>query len=191
MRVVRVGIKGTSPYSQSRKTLTPKNDRETSDEHERRTWRERMHSMGEERGTGEVYIPPMALKNCLDDAAKSLGLTIPGKGKKGWAKVFEAGIMCVDNIPLGINAEDVIGEELFVPSDGRRGGGSRVTKVFPRIDEWGGTAVFHVLDDLITEDIFQRTIEHAGTLVGLGRFRPQNRGFYGRFDVTDIKWEKK
>ena len=189
IRLATAKIVGASPYSQSRKTLTPKEDRETSDVHERRTWRERMHVNPE----GLVYIPPMALKNCLDQAASSLGLTVPGRGKKGYAKVFEAGVLVMDPIVLAVKAEDVQPEELFVPSDGRRGGGSRVTKLFPYIpeDQWAGEAKFTVLDDLITEDVFERVLHHAGQLVGLGRFRPQTRGFYGRFSVEGkIRWQE-
>ena len=198
IRLATAKIVGASPYSQSRKTLTLKEDRETSDVHERRTWRERMHTdtppdpeTGEVRGN--VVIPPMALKNCLDQAASSLGLTVPGRGKKGYGKVFEAGVLCMDPIVLGVKAEDVQPEELFVPSDGRRGGGSRVTKLFPHIPEgqWGGEAKFTVLDDLISEDVFERVLHHAGQLVGLGRFRPQTRGFYGRFKVEGkIRWQE-
>ena len=47
---------------------------------------------------------------------------------------------------------------------------------------------FYVLDDIITESVFAQVLRSAGLLVGLGRFRPENRGFYGRFQVDSIKW---
>jgi hypothetical protein len=31
-------------------------------------------------------------------------------------------------------------------------------------------------------------LEEAGKFIGLGRFRPQNGGFYGRFAVAKVVW---
>ena len=47
---------------------------------------------------------------------------------------------------------------------------------------------FLVLDEKVTKDIFARVLELAGSLVGIGRFRPQNRGYYGRFQVNSMEW---
>lgn len=185
MKVATLSIHGISPYSQSQRVTAPKAERETHDEYERRTWPGRMHVVD-----GEVVIPPMAIKNCLDRAAKSLSIPIPGKGKSTYTRPFESGVMVVDAIPLGIKAEDVPGEELFVPSDGIRGSGKRVTKWFPRIDTWGGEATVYIIDDIISREVFETVLTYAGKLVGLGRFRPETRGFYGRFEAEITGWEE-
>ena len=75
-----------------------------------------------------------------------------------------------------------------MPSDGKRGGGSRVWKCFPIVHEWSATVIYQIADDMINEDIFRKTITDAGKFIGVGRFRPQSRGFYGRFQVDKIKW---
>jgi hypothetical protein len=36
------------------------------------------------------------------------------------------------------------------------------------------------------QTVFQFILERCGQFVGIGRFRPRNRGFYGRFLVTDF-----
>lgn len=77
-----------------------------------------------------------------------------------------------------------------MPSDGVAGGGKRVDKCFPVIPQWQGTVTFYVLDETITEDVFRYHLEQAGSFVGIGRFRPRRGGFYGRFRVTDLKWDK-
>ncbi len=178
---------GTSPYSQSKVIETPKSAKETHDDHEMRTWRERMHV----DGNGEVFIPPNVLKNCLSEAAKFLSKKVPGAGKATYTKHFEAGVMCLERIPLGIKAEDVKPERLHVPSDGRRGGTKRVWKNFPSIAEgWTGQAVFIVIDPLLTEEVFAEHLAEAGNYIGIGRFRPRNNGYYGRFRVTNLKWRQ-
>ena len=88
-----------------------------------------------------------------------------------------------------IKAADVKGEWLFVPSDGVRGSGKRVDKCFPVIHEWGGNVTFHVLDETITEDVFLNHLKQAGAFIGIGRFRPRNNGFYGRFAVQSVTWQ--
>lgn len=173
-----------SPYSQSKYIQVPKQPKETPDAYEQRTWRERVHTLED----GRIYIPPMAFKNCISSVAKYLGKQIPGKGKSTYTKHFEAGILVLDPVILPVKKEDVPGEWLHVPSDGRRGGPKRVLKCFPRIDKWAGDVTFLVLDETITEEVFDEHLREAGNFIGIGRFRPINNGFYGRFSVKSLKW---
>jgi hypothetical protein len=137
---------------------------------------------------GLVFIPPMSFKNCVSEIAKFLSERIPGKGKATFTKHFEAGLLITEPMILPIKRDDVEGEWLFVPSDGRRGGGSRVMKCFPRIEQWGGQLTTYILDDTITEEVYWKHLEEAGKFIGIGRFRPRNNGFYGRFNVVKKAW---
>jgi len=184
MCIVTLESATNSPYSQSKYISEGRRDRETAKDHEARCWRERLHANDE----GNVIIPPMALKNCLAEAAKFLGMQIPGKGKATYTKHFEAGVMVTTPVDLGVKAEDVKGEWLFVPSDGTRGGGRRVEKCFPKIDKWSGTATFYILDATVTEEVFKKVLTEAGKFIGLGRFRPRNNGYYGRFKPVRFEW---
>jgi len=56
-------------------------------------------------------------------------------------------------------------------------------------NQWGGEVEFCILDDIIDKDVFQTHLEDAGQFIGIGRFRPRNNGFYGRFAVEGIKWK--
>ena len=185
MHIAIARLKSVSPYSQSRYHAIPCDPKETPDDHERRTWRERCHATDD----GRIFIPPMAFKNCLSEAAKFLGKQIKGKGKATYTKHFEAGILVLEPLILPIRKDEVEGEWLFVPKDGVRGGGKRVMKCFPLIRQWEGDVTFHILDNLITEHVFLEHLEEAGKFIGIGRFRPRNNGFYGRFEVVDLKWD--
>ena len=191
MKTVVATLQSISPYSQGRHYVEDKKQGENPRDHEARTWRGRMHVNDE----GFVYIPPMAFKNSLSEAAKFLGITIPGKGKATFTKHFEAGVLVIDPLILPIKAEDVTGQWLFVPSDGVRGSGKRVDKCFPVIPEWSGDVTFHVMDETLftkiatpegTMTAFEWHLRQAGTFIGLGVFRPRNNGFYGRFSVQKI-----
>ena len=49
-------------------------------------------------------------------------------------------------------------------------------------------ATILVIDDLIPEAVFRKVLESSGQLVGIGRFRPQSRGFYGRYLLESFAW---
>ena len=184
MKTATITIVGVSPLSQSRPLNSPKGPKETSDDHEKRTWKERAHVDTD----GRPFIPPMAFKNCLSEIAKFLSVQIPGKGKATYTKHFEAGILAMEPMLIDGVGTEIEGEWLYVPADGRRGGPKRVWKCFPIWRKWGGTVTVHVLDDTITTDIFEHHLREAGRFIGVGRFRPRNNGFYGRFDVVKIAW---
>ena len=182
MKIYTAHLKGSSPYSQSKYYNVEKLEKESASAFEERTWRERLHV----NANGNVFIPPMSIKICLSEAAKYLGITIPGKGKNNYPKHFEAGVMVTDAIVLGIKKEDVAGEWLFVPSDGKRGGGKRVNKCFPIIHVWEGDVQIYVIDETVTKEVLLLHLEQAGKFIGLGRFRPRNNGWYGRFTVESL-----
>jgi hypothetical protein len=132
----------------------------------------------------------MAIANCLKSAATYLSIQIPGQGKAKYTKHFQSGVMVTEPITLDIKKEDVKHEWVFVPSDGRRGGTTRVEKCFPLIEEWEGEVDFYIFDDIITKDVFEKVLREAGQIMGIGRFRPNNWGYYGRFRVESIKWQE-
>ena len=184
MKIAKVKFTGVSPYSQGRYHGTEKLNKENHADYEKRTWREKLHVTED----GRVFIPPMAFKNCLSECAKYLSVQIPGKGKATYTKHFEAGVLVTEPVMLGIKKDDVPPQWLHLPSDGRRGGTTRVEKCFPLIKEWSGVAEFYIFDDTVTKEAFETHIKQAGQFIGVGRFRPRNNGYYGRFRVDGIEW---
>ena len=196
MKTIIAHLKSASPYSQGRHYDVPKenNGKESFKDYEARTWRNRLHT----DASGEVFIPPMAFKNCLAEAAKYLSLQIPGKGKSTYTKHFEAGVLVVDTIPLGIKAQDVKGSWVFVPADGQRGSGKRVDKCFPMIESWEAHVEFLVFDETVLDEygkddkgrkvtVFEHMLRESGKFIGIGLFRPRNNGYWGRFNVLSVK----
>jgi hypothetical protein len=191
MNTATIQISGTSPYSQSKyidPEAHPANGKETKDAFEKRTWRHRVH-----RGKGDVsYIPPMAMKKSLTAAAPYLG-KIPGQGNATYTKRFRSGLLIVDEIPLlhpngeRVKFDDWEGEWLFLDANGKPGG-TRVKRCMPCVRDWSATVRIYVADEVIDEDVLRRVLVDAGRLVGVGRFRPENGGFYGRFEVDSIEW---
>ncbi|MBP8234613.1 MAG: hypothetical protein KAY22_20160 [Rhizorhabdus sp.] len=186
MKIATATLASTAPYSQSRSydREVEALPRETKDAYEDRTWRHKCHTLAD----GKVYIPPMAFKMAVDTAAKMLGRQIPGKGKSTYTKFFLSGVLVMEPAGLPLTKDDVACDRIYANADGVRGSGKRVWRNFPRIDSWSADVQFHVLADEITPDVFEEHLRQAGAFVGIGRFRPQSGGYYGRFEVKKISW---
>ena len=185
MKKATVKLSSSGAYSQSRYHETAHLKDESHDDYRERTWREHCHY---DPTTREIFIPPTAFKNMLAEAAKFKPIKMARMAT--FTKHFESGVMVVEPGKLGIKVDDVASETLFLPSDGKRGSGRRVQKTYPVIPEWKTEVEFLVVDDVITEPIFRQTLENGGKFIGLGRFRPRQNGFYGRFKIDSLKWEE-
>ena len=188
MRKATVTVKGISPLSWSRFVDTAQLEGEDKQAMEERIWKDRFWC----DRAGTLLVPQMAIKNSLVDAAQYLGEKIAGRGNKTWTGKFAAGILVLDPMSLGVTKDALEAEWLMVPGTpgkGKRGTGSRVKKCFPRLTEWGGAAEVYIADEDITEKAFTLYMETVGKFVGWGRFRPDNRGFYGRFEVVSVKFQ--
>jgi hypothetical protein len=178
---------GASPLCFGKFHKTPKLDKESDEDYEGRTWREKLHY----DENGHIFIPSFALKNMISATAKYLSISIPGKGKATFTKHFESGIMCPEEAYV-LNGEDRIHKDSvqadyrMVPSNGVRGGTTRVMKAFPVIPNWSIKAKYMIIDNVITNDIFAKHMIEAGFFIGLMSFRPRNNGVNGRFKVDSI-----
>lgn len=186
MKTCVASLKSASAYSQSRSydRYVPKLEKESNDEYEKRTWREKCHA----DEAGNILIPGMAFKMAVDKAAAFLGMKVKEKGRATYTKHFLAGVLVIDNCPIATKKEDVEPEWLFVNSDGVRGSGKRVWRCFPLIREWSTDVTFYIADETIGKEVFETHLREAGKFIGIGRFRPERGGYKGRFEVVKTAW---
>lgn len=181
---------GHGPILFGRPVFEPKRDDETHEQLDQRAWRMRAHTTD-----GNVLcIPATAVKQSLVFAGKWLGIKL--KGGKTFTARFKSGVVCASpyfllsrkNKPLTI--DDVEEYPLYVPSDGRPGGTSRVVRRFPKLSpEWECTAEFIVTDNVISEDMIERHAKAAGLHDGIGSMRIGNGGPNGMWKVQDVRLE--
>jgi len=192
MQSVTVRLQGETPYSQSAPFLSKRENKESADEFEKRCWKERAHAMPD----GRVFIPPMALVYALQSTAQLLGMQVKGRGKSTYTKHFKAGVLITDPMLLSLDSKPVMVSEVegkwyYVDANGKRGSGTRVWRCYPEIPAgWETEATIYVLDDTITREVFEEHLFEAGRFRGLGRFRPENGGFFGRFTPEKFQWTK-
>ena len=186
MRTASVKLASVTPYSSSAPISSEKGAKEGHQDFEERVWRERLTV----DSSGQGVILGIAFKKALDQAASRFPEKIKGRQNTTYTKFMVAGITVAENLPLiGVTRENVKGERLFVPSDGKAGSGKRVWKVFPVVHKWSGVVDFTIFDDTITETVFENTIQQAMAFVGVGRWRPERGGMYGRAAIEGISWK--
>ena len=185
--VCEFDVIGMSPIGFSAPVRSVKKEDEAHDTYEDRTWKERAHVNKD----GHLFIPPQALKNALLTAAKYRPRKVKGGGAKTYTKFIEAGLLVVDPMVLAdskgkpLTIDNVFGNRLFVPSDGVKGGGKRVWKTFPTLNEWQTHAVINVLEPMLLErpngpTVLRDYVDIALKFVGFGQFRPERGGYFGR-----------
>ncbi len=195
MKICNVTLEGVSQYSQSRMHSAPKMEQEGADEYALRTALEYLHV---DPRTKQVFIPPMAVKQSIEGAAKYMQRRIPGKGQATYTKHFKSGLVVAEPIMVfradgsPVLKHECEVEKLWLNADGVRGGGKRVWKYYPYIAAgWRGELRAHIIDDTLTEESFLQHLGEAGIFIGLGRFSPRNGGYYGRFSIVQgsAQWE--
>ncbi len=202
MKTATITLKSMAPYSSSAayEQEAEKFRGESFADYEKRTWLLRVHA----DDLGYVRIPAMAWKNGLGNAAQRY--PIKKKGAATFTKNFEAGVIVLSDAVLNVKLTEsqakarqfardgkrppegfkvesggLYGEWLYVPSDGKKGGSKRVWKCFPVVAEWTATVTFTILDDTLSQPVFAETFHQFSRFIGIGRFRPERGGIYGRF----------
>jgi hypothetical protein len=178
-------IEGIAPYTQSRKYDEPKNEGESPEDYDRRCWRFHQHVKN-----GTVHIPSRAIHSALIAAGKYSKRQIPGQGKATWTQKFAAGIALLEDIDLGFDPEQTAYIDIYAHADGNPKSGRRVMRRFPTNPKWRGEFDVHILDPIITEEVFTEMLETAGMFVGVGQYRPENGGNNGRFEVVSVNWQE-
>lgn len=170
----------------------PKEPKETHDTYEKRTWRERVHSNKD----GNLFVPARAFKKLLENTAGYQNERIAGQGMKTWKAKFRSGISVENDMLVLVGGKPVAKETVegitqSVPSDGRPGGAKRVKRTFPIIaPPWQGSIRILLLDPFVQKDKVEEYLRFGGVINGLGMWRPQNGGNYGRYSVDKIEWDE-
>ena len=95
--------------------------------------------------------------------------------------------MSMDELVLSLNTKvfEVDSRSVVIPSTG-----GRIMKHRARLDKWGLTFILQYDPEMFSEDIVRKLVDDAGRRVGLGDYRPDRKGPFGKFCVVKWKIEK-
>lgn len=124
---------------------------------------------------GQVGINGMAFKNALITAAhKDIGIEKTLVRKALFLVVNDS------NRVIPIEASDPVIREDCV----RVGAGSADLRYRPEFAKWSFNVELEVDGDLLTAEDILTLVDRAGFGVGIGEWRPEKNGEYGRFEVN-------
>lgn len=182
MYEVKVTIKGISPLLFNRfiqAELEGKSKKQTGADKEKDP-SDKLYKLPDDNGT--IYTPATHLEGMLVNAAKNF--KIKGKGKSTFSKLVGSSVAVIpDAIPHKIQKWDVFRTTCVNPNT--RG---RMIVDRPKMPEWELDFTIKVMDDGIPDDVLKQIIDYGGNYVGIGDWRPDNKGKFGKFMVT--KYEK-
>jgi hypothetical protein len=130
---------------------------------------------------GTLYLPAIQFRGALLNAGKGRRI-----GKRG-AMAVAAGAVFVttDVVPLiDADGDSITDYEVDVQRVVVQGQG--VMRARPLLRDWGCEIDFEIDTDFITADMAGEMLSIAGRIVGVGDYRPQHMGPYGRFEAKKV-----
>jgi hypothetical protein len=134
---------------------------------------------------GKVQLPAVYLKNAITESAKQF--KIVGKNKATYSKIVGSS---VEVQPFYIEL-DVGKYEVFRISAVNPMTKGRMMTERPKFDKWSATFQIILNDNQVDVSVMNEILEHAGKYVGVGDWRPEKKGMFGKFMITSYKVEKK
>lgn len=129
--------------------------------------------------TGLLYIPGVAIQRALVNAATYS----KGKGRASLQKPVAACVLITqERISLGIKEYAVDSRPVVIPATN-----GRIVRHRPRLDAWQASFIIEYDDELLSDKEVREVVDNAGKRVGLLDFRPEHKGPFGRYMVTEWK----
>lgn len=177
MKKISVEINGVSPLLMNR----------FADKAIEGTSKKRTGAMAEEEIKDKLYLfdgvphlPAVYLRNAMTEASKQFKIT--GKGKSTYSKIVGS---TVDVAPEFFEIKGGYTPFRIAAVNPMTKGRMMVTR--PRFDRW--SVVFEIVlnDDGVPVSVINEILEHAGKYVGIGDWRPDKKGMFGKFMITSFK----
>lgn len=130
---------------------------------------------------GSVLLPSVYIKNSITESAKQF--KIQGKNKATYSKIVGSS---VDVMPFYINL-DAGDYEIFRISAVNPMTKGRMMVSRPKFNKWSASFEIVLNDPQVDVSVINEILEHAGKYVGIGDWRPEKKGMFGKFMITSFK----
>jgi hypothetical protein len=178
MKTIQIEIRGISPLLMHRFSEEDRQKIENRSSHgtERPNKEEAAERAAYRLPSGNLGFPADNIKAAIRRAAGFRRI-----GRRSAVPAFAGGVFVLpEMVDLGTTAY-VIDERSVVI----RATKGRVMRYRPRIDAWGLQFTIQYDESLIpTEQLVRDVLSDAGTKVGIGDFRPERGGAFGRFTIS-------
>jgi hypothetical protein len=135
---------------------------------------------------GTLYVPAQCFQRMLIEAGKphkqrssrsSLRWVVPAA-----VIVTAEAITLTDSLGRPITDFEVDSRPVVIPATK-----GRVMRHRPKVEQWQATIPMEVDTDILPTAMIHQLLEEGGRRLGIGDYRPQTTGPYGRFSI--VSWE--
>jgi hypothetical protein len=133
---------------------------------------------------GKICIPAVYFRNCMIEAGKQFKIT--GKGKSNYSKLIGSTVEVNPEMIL-LKPSDYETYSIAAVNPMTRG---RMMTRRPRFNKWGAEFEIVLNDEGIPADVIKEILDHAGRYVGVGDWRPEKKGMFGKFMIVSWKESK-
>lgn len=171
-KLVKVSIKGKSPLLMHRYPMEPVKAMD------KKPIEEQAEISAYRTPEGVLYIPGQALWRCFVN-----GATYQKKGRMTLQKIAAACLMVdPEYLSLGVTEYEIDSRSAVNPTTG-----GRIMVHRPKLAEWSVSFDLTYDEDLLSEVQVRQIVDDSGSLVGVLDYRPEKKGPFGRFFVTEWK----
>ena len=183
MLVFNVTIKGTTPLLMNKPSMgiaTKTKARKLGNETEQSLAEDKLYERDK-----KLFQPSTHLEGCLLNAGKELKIMGKGTSRATYSKVVGYAVECYPfEIPHKHQAWEVFGILAVNPTTKGRNLLCR-----PMLRQWELDFEIRFDDTELSPETLKEILEIGGRVVGIGDWRPQKKGKFGKFEVT--RFEKK
>lgn len=186
--IAHVAIEGVSPLLQHRFGEEAEQSEQTRAQHrEELTPRDKAEQVAYRNPEGFLYLPGAAIARMLREAGgahkergsrRSIKYVIPAA-----VIVLEDTIRLLSPIRRGLKNYEVDSRPVTIPATK-----GRIMRHRPRLDKWACEFSLEIDTGLVSAQLVHQLLEEGGRRLGVGDFRPEKGGPFGRFAIT--KWEE-
>ena len=130
---------------------------------------------------GKVQLPSVYIKNCITEASKQF--KIVGKGKSTYSKLVAS---TIDIEPFLIDFKSGKYEVFRISAVNPMTKGRMMTER-PKFTKWSASFEIVINDPAVPISVINEILEHAGKYVGVGDWRPEKKGMFGKFMIASFK----
>ena len=134
---------------------------------------------------GQCFIPSEHFRNSFINAGSYVKSKV-GNARKSMKNVVAAMFM-ISPEEITLPDYDMIDKRSGV----NRNVKARIIVIRPKWSNWKITFILLIDNDTITESTIKEIISYAGSYVGIGSYRPTSNGYFGRFELVELKEIKK
>jgi hypothetical protein len=150
------------------------------------TSREQAEKVAYRAPNGQLYVPSTAFSTLLRTAGRRHKQP---SSRQSMAYIVPAAVIVTDEITLlhdelgeSIREFEVDARPVVIPATK-----GRITRYRPKVEHWQATFNLEINTQVLSATTIHQLLEEGGRQVGIGDFRPERGGPYGRFTV--VNWQ--